>query len=486
MKHNRYFPIFAVILALAISSLTCQVATNFANPTKTIPAAKPTVALSITEPVEPTQPPMSTETPPQSSIQPAIRTSNGPGWLCIGTHTGLNCLDEDGWQVYTEENSKLPSNYLYAGAVCPDGSLVIAHSRGISLFDGKTWKQIPETDAFYSAEDIACEANNGIWVAHFKGVSYYANGKWTTYGSEKLANGGSSSELVYNVRVAPDGKVWVLAARSVAMFSDGIWTVFQEGQGFSDSRFFNALTLDAKGRPWAAHSNGLDVFENGVWRFFKKTDVNSPESVAVDASGQIWLGTLSGGVLVFDNQTWVQYDRSSESLSSNHVTAVSADDSGRVWLGTTYGLTVFDGTSWRTLLMGNSDLTDNDIKFILVTNDGPTLPVVIDKEKASLTGKLRDADKNPLVGMGVQICVETLGFSYTGETPCSDQPFFLSTKTDENGIFLFENVPAGYYVIVAETGGSWAQLTDQFGIGSERTLLQPGQKYDIETLSLEK
>jgi hypothetical protein len=270
------------------------------------------------------------------------------------------------------------------------------------------------------------------------------------------------------------------------MFSDGIWTVFQEGQGFSDSRFFNALTLDAKGRPWAAHSNGLDVFENGVWRFFKKTDVNSPESVAVDASGQIWLGTLSGGVLVFDNQTWVQYDRSSESLSSNHVTAVSADDSGRVWLGTTYGLTVFDGTSWRTLLMGNSDLTDNDIKFILVTNDGPTLPVVIDKEKASLTGKLRDADKNPLVGMGVQICVETLGFSYTGETPCSDQPFFLSTKTDENGIFLFENVPAGYYVIVAETGGSWAQLTDQFGIGSERTLLQPGQKYDIETLSLEK
>ena len=189
---------------------------------------------------------------------------------------------------------------------------------------------------------------------------------------------------------------------------------------------------------------------------------------------------------MFDNYAWVQHDRSSESLSSNHVAALAADSSGRVWLGTTYGLTVFDGTNWRTFLMGNSDLGDNDVKFILVTNDGPTLPVPAEKEKASLTGKLRNADQNPLVDMRVEICVEIVVSTYNGATPCSDQPFFLSTKTDKNGVFLFENIPAGYYVVVAETGSSWAQLTDQFGISSERTLIQAGEKFDIETLTLEK
>jgi hypothetical protein len=43
------------------------------------------------------------------------------------------------------------------------------------------------------------------------------------------------------------------------------------------------------------------------------------------------------------------------------------------------------------------------------------------------------------------------------------------------------------YVIVAETSaGNWAQLTDQFGITSERTLIQAGEKHDIETLKLKE
>jgi len=60
-------------------------------------------------------------------------------------------------------------------------------------------------------------------------VSHYANGQWTTYGSEKLASGESANELVYDVKVAPDGKVWVVTSRSVALFENDAWTIFQEG-----------------------------------------------------------------------------------------------------------------------------------------------------------------------------------------------------------------------------------------------------------------
>ena len=165
--------------------------------------------------------------------------------------------------------------------------------------------------------------------------------------------------------------------------------------------------------------------------------------------------------------------------------SLTGDSSGRLWLGTSYGLTVFDGTNWQTFLMSNSGLGDNDVRFVIVTKDGPALPPLEEKENGSLTGTIEQADGTALADARVEICVETIGSTFFGDTPCSDQPFFLSTTTDADGTFLIENVPAGYYVMVAETGTGWAQLVDNFGISSERTLIQPGEQHDIQTLTLE-
>jgi hypothetical protein len=476
-KHmkQKLYPFFLALVVLTLASLACQAMAN----------GEP-VATQVSQQIE-TQEPAPTEASSQPTVEPATVNSQGSGTLCAGSTTGLSCLTESGWQVYTDENSDLPNSYLYAGAVCPDGQFAIAHIDGVVLFDGTTFKQIPATDAYSSPDGIACGPNGDIWVAHFQGVSHFVNGQWTTYGSDQLASGESANELVYDVEVAPDGKVWVVTSRSVAMFENETWTIYQEGQGFNGSRFFNALALDAKGRPWVAHNAGVDVFENGAWTSIEKTDYNSPQSLGVDAKGQVWFGTVTDGVYLFDGSSWVQYDRASEHLLSDYVTAVKGDSSGRVWLGTSYGLTVFDGANWQTFLMSNSGLGDNDVNFILVSNDGPALPVIEEKAKGSLTGKLEKADGTPVADVTVEICVETLASTFSGDTPCSDQPFFLTTKTNADGTFLIENVPAGYYVIVAETGpDSWAQLTDQFGISSERTLIQAGEQVDIETLKLEE
>jgi hypothetical protein len=354
------------------------------------------------------------------------------------------------------------------------------------LFDGTSFQQIPEMETVSSPEAVACDADGGIWVAHFQGVSHYADGQWETYGSDLLATGAAANELVYDVRVAPDGTVWVITSNSVASFASDTWTVYQEGQGFDESRFFNALTLDAQGRPWAAHGTGVDVFEDGTWTPLPSTDYNTPESITVDANGHAWLGTISAGAYHFDGSTWTHYDRDTAELPSNYVTSLVGDSSGRVWLGTSYGLTVFDGTNWNTYRMSNSGLGDNDVRFVVVTKDGPALPALEEKANASLTGTVQQADGTPLADAPVEICVETIGVTFFGDTPCSDQPFFLSTRTDTNGTFLIEDVPAGYYVIVTETSTGWAQLVDDFGISSERTLIPPGEQHDIGTLSLEE
>jgi hypothetical protein len=472
----KFNPIVLAISLLVFTSLACQ-AMGGTQPASTSEPQQP-------ETQEPQQP-AATQAPTQAAVAPAVVASQGPGIVCAGSVTGLSCLNEDGWQVYTEENSDLPNNYLYAGTVCPDGQFAIAHINGVVLFDGTTFKQIPEMDTVSSPEGIACDANGGIWVAHFQGVSHYADGQWQTYGAELLATGAAANELVYDIRVAPDGTVWILTSNSVASFANDTWTVYQEGQGFDESRFFSALALDANSRPWAAHSTGVDVFENGEWMSFEAADYNTPESIAVDANGRTWLGTISAGAYLFDGSTWTHYDRTSAGPLSNYVASLASDSSGRMWLGTTYGLTVFDGTNWQTYLMSNSGLGDNSIKFVVVTNDGPALPAVEEKENGSLTGTVEQADGTPLADARVEICVETIGTTFYGDTPCSNQPFFLTTTTDTEGAFLIENVPAGYYVIITETGTGWARLVDDFGISSERTLIQPGEEHDIGTLTLE-
>lgn len=472
---SRLIPFLFAIATLALSALACQAVSGGGSaPTQESPQSQPQES-AVTEP---SSPPV---------VEPPSVTSQGSGILCAGSGTGLSCLSENGWQVYTDENSDLPNNYLYAGSVCPDGRIAIGHIDGVVLFDGLAFTPIPEIGNFSTIDGVACDPSGAIWAAHFQGVSRFANGEWTTFGSENLAGGESANELVYDVKAAPDGKIWIVTSRSVAVYENDSWTVYQEGQGFNDSRFFNALALDAAGRPFAAHSGGVDVFENGTWTTIEKTEFSSPESLAVDARGQVWFGTIIDGVHMYNGSTWTIYNRAANTVSSDFVTSIAGDSGGRVWFGSTYGLTVFDGANWKTYLMSNSGLGDNDVEFVVVTRDGPSLPALEEKSPGSLTGKLEKADGTPLANATVEICVETLASTFSGDTPCSDQPFLLSTKTDSNGTFLIENVPTGYYVIVAETGdGDWAQLVDDFGISSERTLIQPGEAYDVETLTVEE
>ena len=102
---TRFNPIVLAVLLLVVASLACQAAGGAGQPTSTTAPQQPeTQAPAQTEPG-------ATAAPTQNALEPAaVIPSQGAGIACAGSVTGLSCLNEGGWQRYTDENSELPNN----------------------------------------------------------------------------------------------------------------------------------------------------------------------------------------------------------------------------------------------------------------------------------------------------------------------------------------------------------------------------------------
>ncbi len=464
------------VASLALSQLTCSLSTPAPSiPTNTPEAVEQTAPSTLESAATP---PPTRETEPEQAAKSAPPA--GPGMACLGSFGyGLTCLDETGWQTFNKDNSALGSNLITSISTCPDGSLLVAHSSGISQFDGETWKGYERGWGYSSPEGMACDAAGGIWVAHFQGVSYYDGRGWTTHPSERLSSRAAANDLIQDVAVAPGGRVWVVTANSIAMldsFEGDEWTVFQEGQGFHARYFFDKIALDAQGNPWVTHSGGLLTFDDGTWTPYSNRDLSTVESTAIDAQGRVWVGTFSKGVYVFQDGGWSVYNDANSELQSNHVRNIVVDAQDRVWMGTEWGLSVLDGTTWHAYRMDNAGLVDNDLYALGVVEAGPSLPEPMEKTPGSIRGQVVLADGQPVAAAAVEICVERLGSNFYGETPCDGQPFVRTTETDAEGSFVVSDLPVGLYVLAVNVGGDWTQLTSELGFSSERIPVEAGQE----------
>lgn len=460
---------FMVVLGSILGLMVCVGAVCFAI-TK-IPPATPA-------------PPTATPTQPNpvldaTALPPPV-LSTGAGKACLGySGKGVTCLDANGWQTYNIDNSALPDNNVTAGTFCPDGRFAIAHAKGFSLVRDGQWEHLPQLAEVYgTANDLACDKDGRLWAAHHRGVSRFVDGAWQTFDINMLAPGEKlADENVFRIFAAPDGRIWSLTQRSVAMFANETWSVYQMGQGFPQGPL--ALTLDASGRAWVWYGDGVAVSGDGTWYLLESTMPINPSGISLDARGWLWMSSAIEGVSYFDGAKWLNQNRTNLSLSSDKVSGMVSDTHGRVWVGTGYGLSIFDGSQWQTYRMDNSDLIDNKITFVSVEHDGPALPALLDKPKGSISGKF------PMTNAQIVICTEPAPETFTGETPCSGQPFILSTQSYIDGSFFMENVPPGYYYLYAETGDrEWAGLLEDKGFDLQRILIEPGQLYELGPLEI--
>jgi ligand-binding sensor domain-containing protein len=124
---------------------------------------------------------------------------------------------------------------------------------------------------------------------------------------------------------------------------NGQWITYDEkSKTVYEHYSSSALVIDRYDRIWVANNDGLRVFlPDGTKIVYTKENSGLPDdyitALAEDSHGNIWIGTRTGGIVVFDQDgRWriYQANGTTNGLIENWVTAILLDDQDRVWIGT--------------------------------------------------------------------------------------------------------------------------------------------------------
>jgi signal transduction histidine kinase/ligand-binding sensor domain-containing protein len=186
------------------------------------------------------------------------------------------------------------------------------------------------------ALSVAVDQTNGAWIAllegglnHFDGVRF-----------SQITSPGwlEADQLVWCVRPAQDGGVWVGTYSAGIFHLDGAGTHLQQFDSHSYPEMVDgniqALFESHAGDLWIGSGDGVSQYSHG--QFHRFTTANgladkNVSSIEEDRSGAIWVGTQSGlnRIAGQDIKTFTAAD----GLAGNSVRALFCDSEGDLWIG---------------------------------------------------------------------------------------------------------------------------------------------------------
>lgn len=92
-------------------------------------------------------------------------------------------------------------------------------------------------------------------------------------------------------------------------------------------------------------------------------------SIAFDASGTAWLGTLSQGLIRHNGTSIAVFDSSNSSLNKAAIWDIEVDKKGNVWLGTD-DLVKYDGSKFTRYGPGQYNLPRNSVRSVAIDGAG--------------------------------------------------------------------------------------------------------------------
>ncbi|MEM7234685.1 MAG: two-component regulator propeller domain-containing protein, partial [Planctomycetota bacterium] len=143
-----------------------------------------------------------------------------------------------------------------------------------------------------------------------------------------------------------------------------------DGRGYPTTAAYG-LCIDSKSRVWVGNGRGLSVIENGnVTNYYEDEDGLSDRDIyriIETRDGTIWIGTSDGLNRVREDGSFEIFRRE-DGLVGNRIRSLLESTTGELWIGTVTGVSIYDGTSFRSLTLDDG-LSGSDTNALFEQGD---------------------------------------------------------------------------------------------------------------------
>ncbi len=186
--------------------------------------------------------------------------------------------------------------------------------------------------------NIAKDADGFIWVATNRGLSRFDGFSFKNY-LEK----GLRSSWISHLMKDKNGKFWVTTEGGMCYY-DKLNDDFKYISKKDELKVFSSAPIyeDSKNKKWVAADNGLFSFDNNHIFPTKLKKFTEPHVIYEDIKNRLWIGSIDG-LTVFDTKTGnSQLFPLNTSAWHYFVYAIYPENDHEMWLGTDSGLLLFD------------------------------------------------------------------------------------------------------------------------------------------------
>jgi len=276
------------------------------------------------------------------------------GNILIGTNEhGLSIFKGEKFTTYSVEDGLIDQN-VWAIVQDKGGKYWFGTNKGVSVYNSKAGDNGVKF-AHYNQESNAIgdqirylknDNNGNVWVGTADvGVTMY-NYKTGRFENNPIINRHfSTNNLVTAMEVDKQNQLWVGTLFGLIFFDidqekSQLLTQILGLNGTSIS----SLYADLKDRVWVGidDGKGLNVIQGDSIRKIELEGLVTPKCMVEDKDGNIWIGTLSKGILICDGKNIIRTLGENDGLLSNLITQLNIDDNNNIFIGTSRGLNKID------------------------------------------------------------------------------------------------------------------------------------------------
>ena len=293
------------------------------------------------------------------------------------TNLSLSEYQQQEWQV----EDGLPANNVRSIAQRSDGSLVIASSLGISIFDGLHFRQQPIDSSATGDPDGDNEAVNAIlpigqdemWIGtDGRGVLHQ-----TLSGTVNVSEAaGRYHERIRNLYRDAQDVVWIATQNGIERYTHGRLEIL-DGSGMIDGSIVAPFAEDGVGGMFFVTSSGLYRWRNGKVSTYPLHKLPGEQAIALyrDVRGHLWVGTTKHVMELIPQKSSGRRDYSEEfdeavkATVPDPVSVMVGDNAGNLWIGTRraglWRLSSGGLESWSA----RNGLSDNAIRALFLDDE---------------------------------------------------------------------------------------------------------------------